>query len=88
MVVLIMMVVLIVLMVVVIIGLFDFDLCFIVILIAGGVIVFLYFNDFGFWLVLCLMEMDEKIILKMWIVMEIFLGGIVFLIVVIFSFIL
>ncbi|MDE1515519.1 MULTISPECIES: GntP family permease [Vibrio] len=69
-------------------GLSEFDLCFIVISIAGGATVLSHFNDSGFWLVSRLMEMDEKTTLKTWTVMETLLGGIAFLIVATLSFIL
>lgn len=69
-------------------GLSEFDLCFIVISIAGGATVLSHFNDSGFWLVSRLMDMDEKTTLKTWTVMETLLGGIAFLIVATLSFIL
>lgn len=62
-------------------GLTQFDLCFIVIAIAGGSTVLSHFNDSGFWLVGRLMEMDEKTTLKTWTVMETLLGTIAFIIV-------
>ncbi|QJR81102.1 GntP family permease [Alteromonas pelagimontana] len=61
-------------------GLSDFDLCFIVIAIAGGATVLSHFNDSGFWLVSRLLEMDEKTTLKTWTVMETLLGSIAFII--------
>ncbi|MCU4675990.1 GntP family permease [Catenovulum sp. 2E275] len=58
----------------------QFDLCFIVIAIAGGSTVLSHFNDSGFWLVSRLLEMDEKTTLKTWTVMETLLGLIAFII--------
>ena len=69
-------------------GLSELDLCFIVIAIAGGATVLSHFNDSGFWLVSRLLEMDEKITLKTWTVMETLLGSIAFIIVATLSFIL
>lgn len=66
-------------------GLSELDLCFIVIAIAGGATVLSHFNDSGFWLVLRLLEMDEKTTLKTWTVMETFLGTITFIIVTVLS---
>jgi GntP family gluconate:H+ symporter len=60
-------------------GLSDFDLCFIVIAIAGGATVLSHVNDSGFWLVSRFLEMDEKTTLKTWTVMETLLGSIAFL---------
>ncbi len=68
-------------------GLSAFDLCFIVIAIAGGATVLSHFNDSGFWLVSRLLGMDEKTTLKTWTVMETLLGSIAFLIVLVLSFI-
>lgn len=62
-------------------GLSQFDLCFIVIAIAGGATVLSHFNDSGFWLVSRLLDMDEKTTLKTWTVMETLLGTIAFVIV-------
>lgn len=62
-------------------GLSQFDLCFIVIAIAGGSTVLSHFNDSGFWLVSRLLEIDEKTTLKTWTVMETLLGTIAFAIV-------
>jgi GntP family gluconate:H+ symporter len=60
-------------------GLSQFDLCFIVIAIAGGATVLSHVNDSGFWLVGRFLEMDEKTTLKTWTVMETLLGTIAFL---------
>ncbi|KAA8996416.1 GntP family permease [Affinibrenneria salicis] len=60
-------------------GLSQFDLCFIVIAIAGGATVLSHVNDSGFWLVGRFLEMDEKTTLKTWTVMETLLGSIAFL---------
>ncbi len=60
-------------------GLSEFDLCFIVIAIAGGATVLSHVNDSGFWLVGRFLEMDEKTTLKTWTVMETLLGSIAFL---------
>lgn len=60
-------------------GLSEFDLCFIVIAIAGGATVLSHVNDSGFWLVSRFLEMDEKTTLKTWTVMETLLGSIAFL---------
>ncbi|PHJ42068.1 hypothetical protein AK965_07615 [Vibrio sp. PID17_43] len=54
---------------------------FIVIAFAGGATVLSHFNDSGFWLVSRLLNMDEKITLKTWTIMETLLGGIAFIIV-------
>lgn len=59
-------------------GLSQFDLCFIVIAIAGGATVLSHVNDSGFWLVGRFLEMDEKTTLKTWTVMETLLGSIAF----------
>ncbi|HBI11164.1 MAG TPA: permease [Franconibacter pulveris] len=59
-------------------GLSQFDLCFIVIAIAGGATVLSSLKDSGFWLVGRLLEMDEKTTLKTWTVMETLLGSIAF----------
>lgn len=59
-------------------GLSSFDLCFIVIAIAGGATVLSHFNDSGFWLVSRLFNMDESTTLKTWTVMETLLGTIAF----------
>ncbi|TBU73681.1 permease [Pseudomonas daroniae] len=69
-------------------GLSEFDLCFIVVAIAGGATVLSHVNDSGFWLVSRFLEMDEKTTLKTWTVMETLLGGIAFLLAVIGSLIL
>ncbi|NDJ58493.1 GntP family permease [Enterobacteriaceae bacterium 4M9] len=69
-------------------GLNQFDLCFIVIAIAGGATVLSHVNDSGFWLVGRFLEMDEKTTLKTWTVMETLLGGIAFLLALIGSMIL
>ncbi|MEQ9833072.1 GntP family permease [Pectobacterium versatile] len=61
-------------------GLSQFDLCFIVVAIAGGATVLSHVNDSGFWLVSRFLEMDEKTTLKTWTVMETLLGTIAFLI--------
>ncbi|GKW11480.1 MULTISPECIES: GntP family permease [Pectobacterium] len=61
-------------------GLSQFDLCFIVVAIAGGATVLSHVNDSGFWLVGRFLEMDEKTTLKTWTVMETLLGSIAFLI--------
>lgn len=68
-------------------GLSEFDLCFIVIAIAGGATVLSHFNDSGFWLVSRLFKMDEKTTLRTWTVMETLLGSIAFLIVLVLSWI-
>ncbi|HKN03125.1 MAG TPA: GntP family permease [Buttiauxella sp.] len=60
-------------------GLSQFDLCFIVVAIAGGATVLSHVNDSGFWLVGRFLEMDEKTTLKTWTVMETLLGSIAFL---------
>ncbi|MFP9228849.1 GntP family permease [Pectobacterium cacticida] len=60
-------------------GLSQFDLCFIVVAIAGGATVLSHVNDSGFWLVSRFLEMDEKTTLKTWTVMETLLGTIAFL---------
>ncbi len=69
-------------------GLNQFDLCFIVIAIAGGATVLSHVNDSGFWLVGRFLEMDEKTTLKTWTVMETLLGSIAFLLALIGSMIL
>jgi GntP family gluconate:H+ symporter len=69
-------------------GLSEFDLCFIVVAIAGGATVLSHVNDSGFWLVSRFLEMDEKTTLKTWTVMETLLGGIAFILAVIGSLIL
>lgn len=69
-------------------GLSEFDLCFIVVAIAGGATVLSHVNDSGFWLVSRFLEMDEKTTLKTWTVMETLLGGIAFLLAVVGSLIL
>ncbi|NLS14456.1 GntP family permease [Vibrio sp. SM6] len=69
-------------------GLSQFDLCFIVIAIAGGATVLSHFNDSGFWLVSRLLDMDEKTTLKTWTVMETLLGGIAFIIAALLSIVL
>lgn len=56
----------------------QYDLCFIVVAIAGGATVLSHFNDSGFWLVSRLLNMDEKTTLKTWTVMETLLGVIAF----------
>lgn len=66
-------------------GLSQFDLCFIVIAIAGGATVLSHVNDSGFWLVGRFLEMDEKTTLKTWTVMETLLGSIAFIFAVIGS---
>ncbi|GGJ93899.1 GntP family permease [Pseudomonas matsuisoli] len=66
-------------------GLSAFDLCFIVVAIAGGATVLSHVNDSGFWLVSRFLEMDEKTTLKTWTVMETLLGGIAFVLAVIGS---
>ncbi len=60
-------------------GLSAFDLCFIVLAIAGGATVLSHVNDSGFWLVGRFLEMDEKTTLRTWTVMETLLGSIGFL---------
>lgn len=60
-------------------GLSQFDLCFIVVAIAGGATVLSHVNDSGFWLVSRFLQMDEKTTLKTWTVMETLLGSIAFL---------
>lgn len=57
----------------------SFDLCFIVIAIAGGASVLSHFNDSGFWLVSRLFGMDEKTTLKTWTPMITFIGVLAFL---------
>jgi gluconate:H+ symporter, GntP family len=69
-------------------GLSEFDLCFIVIAIAGGATVLSHFNDSGFWLVSRLFGLDEKTTLRTWTVMETLLGSIAFAIALILSLIL
>ncbi|UCJ15435.1 GntP family permease [Pseudomonas sp. MM211] len=69
-------------------GLSQFDLCFIVVAIAGGATVLSHVNDSGFWLVSRFLEMDEKTTLKTWTVMETLLGSIAFMLAVIGSLIL
>ena len=69
-------------------GLSQFDLCFIVIAIAGGATVLSHVNDSGFWLVGRFLEMDEKTTLKTWTVMETLLGTIAFLLALVGSLIL
>lgn len=69
-------------------GLSQFDLCFIVVAIAGGATVLSHVNDSGFWLVSRFLEMDEKTTLKTWTVMETLLGGIAFILALIGSLIL
>ncbi|MBV7562716.1 GntP family permease [Pseudomonas sp. sia0905] len=69
-------------------GLSEFDLCFIVVAIAGGATVLSHVNDSGFWLVSRFLEMDEKTTLKTWTVMETLLGGIAFILAMIGSLIL
>lgn len=69
-------------------GLSEFDLCFIVVAIAGGATVLSHVNDSGFWLVSRFLEMDEKTTLKTWTVMETLLGGIAFILALIGSLIL
>ncbi len=66
----------------------EFDLCFIVISIAGGATVLSHFNDSGFWLVSRLLAIDEKTTLKTWTIMETLLGVIAFTIATILSIIL
>lgn len=66
-------------------GLSQFDLCFIVVAIAGGATVLSHVNDSGFWLVSRFLQMDEKTTLKTWTVMETLLGGIAFLLALICS---
>ncbi|TBU97482.1 GntP family permease [Phytopseudomonas dryadis] len=60
-------------------GLSQFDLCFVVVAIAGGATVLSHVNDSGFWLVGRFLDMDEKTTLKTWTVMETLLGSIAFL---------
>ncbi|MBJ3814622.1 GntP family permease [Shimwellia pseudoproteus] len=60
-------------------GLSQFDLCFLVVAIAGGATVLSHVNDSGFWLVGRFLEMDEKTTLRTWTVMETLLGTIAFL---------
>jgi len=69
-------------------GLSQFDLCFIVIAIAGGATVLSHVNDSGFWLVGRFLEMDEKTTLKTWTLMETLLGTIAFLLALVGSLIL
>lgn len=57
----------------------QFDLCFIVIAIAGGATVLSHVNDSGFWLVGRFLQMDEKTTLKTWTVMETLIGTSAFL---------
>lgn len=61
-------------------GLSVFDHCFLVIAIACGSTVLSHVNDSGFWLVGRFLEMDEKMTLRTWTVMETLLGTIGFLI--------
>lgn len=69
-------------------GLSQFDLCFIVIAIASGATVLSHVNDSGFWLVSRFLEMDTKITLKTWTVMETLIGVVGFVIALIGSIIL
>jgi GntP family gluconate:H+ symporter len=69
-------------------GLSQFDLCFIVVAIAGGATVLSHVNDSGFWLVGRFLDMDEKTTLKTWTVMETLIGTIAFLLALIGSLIL
>ncbi len=55
------------------------DLCAIVAAISGGSIVCSHFNDSGFWLVKGLFNLDEKLTLRTWTVLETLLGTIGFL---------
>lgn len=55
-------------------GLSEFDLCFLVIAIAGGATVLSHFNDSGFWLVGRFLKMDEATTLRTWTVMETTIG--------------
>jgi GntP family gluconate:H+ symporter len=59
-------------------GLTALDRCFIVVAIACGSTVLSHVNDSGFWLVGRFLEMDEKMTLKTWTVMETLLGVIGF----------
>lgn len=59
-------------------GLSALDRCFIVVAIACGSTVLSHVNDSGFWLVGRFLEMDEKMTLKTWTVMETLLGVIGF----------
>lgn len=66
----------------------SYDLCFIVIAIAGGASVLSHFNDSGFWLVSRLFGMDEKTTLQTWTPMVTLIGVLAFLIAAILSFVL
>lgn len=59
-------------------GLSPFDLCFIVIAIAGGATVLSHVNDSGFWLVGRYLNMDVKTTLKTWTVLETLIGTLMF----------
>ena len=58
----------------------SYDLCFVVIAIAGGASVLSHFNDSGFWLVSRLFGMDEKTTLQTWTPMVTLIGVLAFLI--------
>ena len=66
-------------------GLSSFDLCFVVIAIAGGASVLSHFNDSGFWLVSRLFGMDEKTTLKTWTPMVSLIGLLAFIIAAVLS---
>lgn len=60
-------------------GLSEWDLCLIVVAIAGGATVLSHFNDSGFWLVSRLLGIDARTTLKTWTVMVTLIGSIAFL---------
>lgn len=59
-------------------GLSAWDLCLVVIAIAGGATVLSHFNDSGFWLVSRLLNIDAKTTLATWTVMVTLIGSIAF----------
>jgi GntP family gluconate:H+ symporter len=59
-------------------GLSEWDLCLIVIAIAGGATVLSHFNDSGFWLVSRLFNIDAKTTLATWTVMVTLIGAVAF----------
>ncbi len=67
-------------------GLGAWDVCFVVIAIAGGATVLSHFNDSGFWLVSRLLNLDAATTLRTWTVMVTLLGSISFVIACLFSF--
>ena len=69
-------------------GLSEWDLCLIVIAIAGGATVLSHFNDSGFWLVSRLFNIDAKTTLATWTVMVTLIGTIAFFAAFVLSFVL